>query len=199
MVEYGYARRETCGILCGSMPKAPRLWKSPVTDVVVCVRCGKEKPSNEMTRRPQTKRGYRGACRACVNEKSRAKWRYYRNLILDTYGRSCACCGESEEIFLALDHILDDGYLDKHPNGEKKSGKELYLLVARQGFPDKYQILCNNCNWGKKIKGICPHQTKILLSGGIEALKAKVRFNEIQMERFLRELVETPREDQKEL
>lgn len=61
---------------------------------------------------------------------------------------------------LSLDHINNDGYKDKHPGGGKKSGKELYLLVKRQGFPDTFQTLCMNCNWGKKLgKGICPHKS----------------------------------------
>ena len=63
--------------------------------------------------------------------------------------------------FMSIDHINNDGYLDKNPNGKKKSGKELYLLVVKQNYPDKYQTLCMNCNWGKKIgNGKCPHESK---------------------------------------
>ena len=70
----------------------------------------------------------------------------------------CKCCGESTPEFMTLDHINNDGYLDKNPNGAKKSGKELYVLVKKQGFPSKYQTLCHNCNFAKKLEGGCPHQ-----------------------------------------
>ncbi len=40
--------------------------------------------------------------------------------------------------------------------------KQLYAEVKRQGFPkDKYQLLCSNCNQGKKRGGgICPHKLR---------------------------------------
>jgi hypothetical protein len=32
-------------------------------------------------------------------------------------------------------------------------------LIIKTGFPDGYQVLCMNCNWGKRMnKGICPHK-----------------------------------------
>jgi hypothetical protein len=140
-----------------------------------CHRCNIKKDISNFPKRLETAQGFRGVCKQCIAKRSREKWRKYREMILDYYGRKCVCCGEEEESFLTLDHINDDGYLDRNPNGDKKSGKELYVLVEKQGFPDKYQILCQNCNWGKKIKGICPHQIKNLLSGN---LQAKVRFSE---------------------
>ena len=125
-----------------------------------CFLCNKVKNIDKFVPRKESRRGYRGKCKDCYNERTRYKWRQNREKILSHYGWECACCGETIEEFLTLDHINNDGYLDKNPNGDKKSGKELYLLVEKQGFPDKYQILCHNCNWGKKVKGICPHQTK---------------------------------------
>lgn len=100
----------------------------------------------------------RGDCRFCINTRTRNKWRQVREQIFNHYGWECKCCGETIREFLSLDHINNDGYLDKNPNGDKKSGKELYSLVIKQGFPDKYQTLCMNCNWGKKVSGICPHK-----------------------------------------
>jgi len=101
----------------------------------------------------------RNDCKTCINTRTRNKWKELRKEIFDYYGWECVCCGETIKEFLSLDHINNDGYLDKNPNGDKKSGKELYLLVKKQNFPDKYQTLCMNCNWGKKVNnGICPHK-----------------------------------------
>lgn len=130
------------------------------SDKQKCIICKEEKDISAFVPRKETPRGYRGKCKECYNKATREKWQEYRQSILDYYGRECVCCGEDEEVFLTLDHINNDGYLDKNPNGSKKSGKELYLLVHKQGFPDKYQILCHNCNFGKKIKGVCPHKQK---------------------------------------
>jgi hypothetical protein len=125
-----------------------------------CLRCLKILPiANYAIRTDARKLCIRGVCKHCYNERTRNIWRKLRIEIFDYYGWMCKCCGEKIKEFLSLDHINDDGYLDKNPNGNKKSGKELYLLVKKQGFPNKYQTLCMNCNWGKKLgHGICPHK-----------------------------------------
>lgn len=59
---------------------------------------------------------------------------------------SCAYCGESAVEFLSIDHINNDG------GSERKIYKgNLISHIIRQGFQEKYQILCHNCNM---IKGI---------------------------------------------
>lgn len=123
-----------------------------------CRRCKEMKTSEMFAKRSDSKHPRR-ICKPCKNEQTRMVWRKLRIEIFDYYGWECKCCGETMRQFLSLDHINNDGYLDKNPNGDKKSGKELYLLVKKQGFPSKYQTLCMNCNWGKKVNnGTCPHQ-----------------------------------------
>ena len=80
----------------------------------------------------------------------------HKNKIFDYYGRICKCCGEDIPKFLTIDHINNDGYLHKELgiNRYKEILKEIF-----NGLGDKYQVLCMNCNFGKKInKGICPHK-----------------------------------------
>ena len=123
-----------------------------------CCVCKETKPIKEFKERTDTKRKQRRTdCRECINLRTKLKWRTIRKQIFDYYGWECVCCGEDMPQFMSIDHINNDGYKDKNPNGDKKSGKELYLLIIKQGFPDKYQTLCMNCNWGKKVSGICPH------------------------------------------
>ncbi len=125
-----------------------------------CRICKTMKPINEFVLRGE--RGeYRGKCKECYNKITKDIWVSVRKKIFDHYGWFCRCCGETMPQFMSLDHVNNDGFLDKHPNGKKKSGKALYLLVLKQGFPDKYQTLCMNCNWGKKISGICPHKSVV--------------------------------------
>lgn len=40
------------------------------------------------------------------------------------------------------------------------TGSTLYYYILRNNFPDIYQVLCFNCNWGKRLCGVCPHKTK---------------------------------------
>lgn len=124
-----------------------------------CNTCKVNKDITCFAVRTDYRNSLRKSCRDCTNERTRLVWRKLRLEIFDYYGWKCKCCGETIKEFLSLDHINNDGYLDKNPNGDKKSGKELYLLVKKQGFPDKYQTLCMNCNWGKKLgNGVCPHK-----------------------------------------
>lgn len=76
--------------------------------------------------------------------------------VFEHYGNLCACCGEVEFKFLTIDHINGGG--GKH---RKEVGRDFYLWVVRNNFPKDLQLLCMNCNFGKRMNNnICPHKTK---------------------------------------
>jgi hypothetical protein len=78
--------------------------------------------------------------------------------VLREYGHACACCGESAQEFLALDHIFNDG--GEHRREIKRAGSRTYAWLKRNGFPkDRFQLLCHNCNMAKAFYGQCPHQS----------------------------------------
>ena len=86
--------------------------------------------------------------------KSRERRDSLRAQVIAGYGSRCSCCGETEPTFLALDHVAGNG------NVERRRGVKdcvLFLRVIQGGFPAEYQLLCCNCNWGKHVKGVCPH------------------------------------------
>jgi len=73
-------------------------------------------------------------------------------------GYKCVCCGETEPLFLTLDHINNDG---KEHRKEVKNwaGAGMYKWAKDHGYPPIFQVLCFNCNLGKRRNhGICPHQ-----------------------------------------
>lgn len=79
-------------------------------------------------------------------------------------GAVCRCCGEKEFKFLSLDHIYNDGHVERKLMKERCAGSTMYEMLRRNGFPnkDRYQVLCMNCNFGKKLNnGVCPHQTAV--------------------------------------
>jgi hypothetical protein len=89
-----------------------------------------------------------------------------RERIFSAYGNRCICCGETRHIFLCLDHINNDGAVERRALGisNTRSGNadKVYYKVIRDGFPkDRYQLLCHNCNWAKSHGG-CPHKESSL-------------------------------------
>ncbi len=74
------------------------------------------------------------------------------------YGGSiCACCGETEDAFLTLDHIATNGAVERRQIG---GGHMIFTYLRREGYPPGYQVLCWNCNCGRhKNRGVCPHKT----------------------------------------
>jgi len=87
-------------------------------------------------------------------ERKRREKRDDKELVYSHYGKMCICCGETEILFLTIDHINNDGSSDRRINGS-----HIYRRIIRDGFPKTFQVLCRNCNWGKHMNGgICPHK-----------------------------------------
>jgi len=91
--------------------------------------------------------------------ETQKKFRIKQRLqIINHYSKGtmkCACCGENNINFLTIDHINNDG------NIQRKSLKtpELTHWIIKNNFPEGFQILCYNCNLGKAHHGgICPHK-----------------------------------------
>jgi len=81
----------------------------------------------------------------------------YKNEVISGYGGKCNCCGETNIIFLTVDHVNNDGAEQRRFN-RSESGNSLYRKIVKNNFPAEYQILCYNCNIGKyHNKGVCPH------------------------------------------
>lgn len=79
-----------------------------------------------------------------------------KKLVFEHYGKECACCREGEQMFLTIDHINGGG--TKH---RKEIRSKISVWLFRNNFPEGFQTLCFNCNWGKHVNGgVCPHQQK---------------------------------------
>ena len=88
---------------------------------------------------------------------------YYRmqhQAMLAYGGYICVCCGETEPMFLTLDHINDDG-AEVRRNLGTLGGTKLYKWLRDNEWPEGYQVLCLNCNQGRyRNGGVCPHKSK---------------------------------------
>ena len=151
-----------------------------------CTKCGATKELADFYAAVHYRGGYHAECKECTKSRSRARFAAKHSEILEqgkVYARDkrarikeatfaayggyvCACCGETEKKFLTLDHIDNNGSIFRKSvfKGNKKgntAGYHTYNWLARNGFPSGYQVLCMNCNYGKRMNnGVCPHKTK---------------------------------------
>jgi hypothetical protein len=73
--------------------------------------------------------------------------RQRRRDVVAQLGGKCVCCGYTGTA-LQVDHINDDGYVERKQDGQNFQRK-MYLRVLA-GDPG-YQLLCANCNWEKRF------------------------------------------------
>ena len=68
-----------------------------------------------------------------------------RKEMFDKMGGVCVCCGEKDSIYFQVDHINNDA---DYSGGSKSGAIKLreYLLE-----PDRFQLLCANCNHAKRM------------------------------------------------
>lgn len=76
----------------------------------------------------------------------------------------CSCCGETEILFLHIDHINGDGANHRREmvkeQGYISGGNNLPYWLKKKGYPNGFQVLCANCNLGKRLNKDCPHKSK---------------------------------------
>lgn len=107
-----------------------------------------------------TKTGTSTICRECRRATVRKNGKTHRDklraLFLEMYGGRCACCGIVRPVFLALDHVNNDGHLIRHKNADgvriAYTSSHAYRVATKTHRPDLYQILCHNCNLAKAIE-----------------------------------------------
>lgn len=147
-----------------------------------CKGCGEIKLINEfyVTKRKKKNKRYGGKdfwpvnpCRKCksiymtawfkkhpdIKRKFDSKHkRKIRLKALNHYSKNnpeCVCCGEKEIDFLCLDHIDNDGKLERIIMGK---GFQFYQNLVKGKFKSNLQILCYNCHACKSKYGGCPHK-----------------------------------------
>ncbi len=74
----------------------------------------------------------------------------------------CACCGESEQDFLVIDHIDGNGNEQRRAafGRTDAGGHTMHRWLVKQGFPQGFQLLCANCNSSRGKHGECTHKNR---------------------------------------
>jgi hypothetical protein len=102
---------------------------------------------------PEVKKLYYQKNRDHIRARVKANAAKWRNQFLEMYGGKCECCGERQEAFLTIDHIL--GQKGKKV---KDRGIEAYRDACSEYKPDVYRVFCMNCNFATRFGDTCPHQ-----------------------------------------
>lgn len=98
------------------------------------------------------------ACKARATHQRRIQNREAFGVLRAQFGPDCVCCGESDPAFLTLDHINDDGNMQRRANSVNFDYASTLSRFRRNGWPDDLQVMCMNCNLGKERNGgVCPH------------------------------------------
>lgn len=153
----------------------------PSQDLRKCSKCKKDKPLSEYYIRKNG--SLLAECKECTKKRTHIyytknrqeacrKYNAYmkekrariKEAVFAAYGGyKCACCGETERLFLTIDHINNDGAAHRRKIVGKRTGAgyPTYKWLLDNHFPKGYQVLCMNCNHGKRMNdGICPHQVR---------------------------------------
>jgi len=69
-----------------------------------------------------------------------------KSAVLAQYGNACVSCGFTDVRALQLDHKFGGGCQER----KRHSLKTMYKMAL--ATPDRYQILCANCNWIKRAE-----------------------------------------------
>lgn len=130
----------------GRMPD--QAWKQ-------CTHCRQTRPVYDFYVRRNGGDGYRNQCKDCMNLRMAKRRLHNKETVINHYGGQCACCGVQDLVFLAIDHIEEDGAEHRRKIG-RSPGQGFYSWLVQNDFPSGFQALCHNCNWAKYMGG-CPH------------------------------------------
>lgn len=99
-----------------------------------------------------------------LNEEKKLKNRKYlhdrslrlRRLLIDAFGGECSRCGFKDIRALQIDHVNGGGAKERREQSSRSSSHNLkYVNIRIDSFlkgENKYQLLCANCNWIKRIE-----------------------------------------------
>lgn len=110
-------------------------------------------------------RKYRAANPIKHNALSIEARRRERALLHEMYGHVCARCGFDDKRALTLDHIKNNGNVERAELGERG----VYRKAKAKYQPDQYQILCMNCQFIKRIEAKRVNQHRPYDEGALRA------------------------------
>lgn len=129
-----------------------------------CPTCNRENLARWRAQNPErireAQRAYKLANRERVAANARIRTQLIKAEVIDHYGGSCACCGESQLVFLTIDHPEGNGAAHRRAifgDSVGRAGERFYRWLKRNGLPAEFRVLCWNCQHAS-FRGECPHE-----------------------------------------
>lgn len=102
--------------------------------------------------RKQAQARYRAKNREARKEYDKKRRRQLKSDALSQYGTSCSVCGFDDIRALQIDHIADNGNVERMSlGGQNFSGWRFYEYLKKMDWPEGYQTLCANHNMIKHL------------------------------------------------
>jgi hypothetical protein len=120
----------------------------------ICAECGVELNIENWSK--ANMKHPRFQCMSCNSKVRGARREKVKKIVVSEYGGFCVCCKENHFELLTIDHIYGNGAAHRKEIGS--AGGNTYDWLIKNNFPkDNFQLLCFNCNCGKRTKEYCPH------------------------------------------
>ena len=84
-----------------------------------------------------------------VRDASKRRYTELRQKVLTKFGRKCLTCGFTDVRALQIDHVNNDGSLERKKFG--RGGTRTFLRIVLKDTEGRYQLLCANCNFIKRL------------------------------------------------
>lgn len=95
-----------------------------------------------------------------ARDLQKAQYRKAKAAVADLLGGKCYCCSLDDIRFLTLDHIHNDGHVDRKAGGGVGSLTYLNRLLRDPNLKLRLRLACYNCNCARQYTEgkVCPHQ-----------------------------------------
>ena len=88
----------------------------------------------------------------CDKHHNRYSRKTIKSKLLEEMGSACVCCDERDPMYLQIDHVFNDGHIDRKKTRGGSLSYNLLLKIWNE-TPERLQLLCCNCNYAKAKNG----------------------------------------------
>tara|TARA_R110000751_G_C13411126_1_gene439006 strand:+ start:51 stop:473 length:423 start_codon:yes stop_codon:yes gene_type:complete len=103
--------------------------------------------SNNKEKVAISKKAYRIKNAVYLKEHQKQYNQNKKEIVHKFLGNKCKNCGENDPIYFQIDHVYNDGNLERKGSNKTRT----HSLKKYLENPEKYQLLCANCNWAKRM------------------------------------------------
>ncbi len=114
-----------------------------------CSGCKEIKPLIEFSVNAARYDGLVNYCHACRLAQGAERRRKQRQDLINEFGGQCVRCGFSDWRALQFDHVNNDGSVDRR---DKNGHNQTRLARLVRANPERFQLLCANCNQIKRYE-----------------------------------------------